>query len=58
MLGPIAGSVKGIAWVDAGMRAASGGEMPRGGEARQRVGKLFAIQRLDQKTVHSGSKQA
>ena len=39
-----------------GVRAASGGEMPRGGEARQRVGKLFAIERFDQKAVHSGLK--
>ena len=28
--------------------------MPRGGEARQRVGELFAIERLDQKAVHAG----
>src|SRR5260370_8824846 len=31
----------------------SGREMPRGGEAGERVGELFPIERLDQQTVHS-----
>src|ERR1700730_15737208 len=34
----------------------SGGEMPRGGQACERIGKLFTIERLDQKTVHAGFK--
>ena len=37
-----------------GAEPASGGEIPGGGEARERVGELFAIERLDQKAVHAG----
>ena len=44
MLSSIAGSVK----------SAASGDVPRGGQARQRIGQLFAIERLDQKTVHAG----
>src|ERR1019366_4520050 len=53
MLGPIAGSVKDIAGADVASRAGSGGQMPRGGQASERIGELFAIERLDQKAVHS-----
>ena len=56
MLGPIAGSVKDIARAMSPL-AASGGDMPRGGEARQRVGEFFTVERLDQETVHSGLEQ-
>jgi len=52
MLGPIAGSVKGIAPATPARARSSGSEMPRGGQACKRVGKLFTIERLDQKTVH------
>src|SRR5712664_1418131 len=34
----------------------SGSEMPRGGQACERICKLFTIERLDQKTVHAGFK--
>src|SRR6266850_2656928 len=34
----------------------SGGKMPRGGQACERIGQLFTIERLDQKTVHAGFK--
>src|ERR1700682_2307472 len=54
MLGPIAGSVKAVAGSECRVRAASGREMPRGGQTCERVRELFAIERLDQETVHSG----
>src|SRR6058998_1788687 len=34
----------------------SGRQMPRGGQTGERVGELFAIERLDQKAVHSSFK--
>src|ERR1700722_12665545 len=36
--------------------AGSGGEMPRGGQARQRIGQFVSIERLDQKAVHADLK--
>src|SRR4030081_741702 len=34
----------------------SRGKMPPGGETRQRIGQLFAVERLYQKAVHAGLK--
>ncbi len=46
MLGPIAGSVKGMVRTDAASRAVSGGDVPGGGEACERVARTRPLDRL------------